>query len=49
MARPAYDRAARLRLAYDELFAKQLAMALVRENTRRQKGRSYGVEGHYLE
>jgi len=39
----------RQRLAYDELFAKQLAMALVRENTRRQKGRSYGVEGHYLD
>lgn len=32
---------ARLRLAYDELFAKQLAMALVRENTRRQSGRRF--------
>lgn len=39
----------RQRLAYDELFAKQLAMALVRENTRRQKGRSYDVAGHYLD
>ncbi len=39
----------RQRLAYDELFAKQLAMALVRENTRRQKGRSYDVKGHYLD
>ncbi len=39
----------RQRLAYDELFAKQLAMALVRENTRRQTGRSYDVKGHYLD
>ena len=39
----------RQRLAYDELFAKQLAMALVRKKTRRQKGRQYDVNGHYLE
>ncbi len=38
----------RLRLAYDELFAKQLAMALVRENTRRSKGRSLKTNGHYV-
>ncbi len=39
----------RKRLAYDELFAKQLAMAIVRENTRRQSGRSYDTKGHYLD
>ena len=39
----------RKRLAYDELFAKQLAMAMVRENTRRQSGRSYDTKGHYLD
>lgn len=38
----------RLRLAYDELFAKQLAMALVRENTRRQKGRAFEAKGDYI-
>lgn len=31
---------ARERLAYDELFANQLAMALVRQDTRRRKGRA---------
>lgn len=40
---------ARLRLAYDELFAKQLAMALVRENTRRQAGRAFDVPGTYVQ
>ena len=40
---------ARRRLAYDELFAKQLAMALVRENTRRQSGRSYDTPGRYVD
>ncbi len=40
---------ARLRLAYDELLAKQLAMALVRENTRRQAGRSFDGPGQYVD
>jgi ATP-dependent DNA helicase RecG len=31
---------ARMRLAYDELLANQLALALVRDNTRRQPGRA---------
>jgi ATP-dependent DNA helicase RecG len=39
----------RQRLAYDELFAKQLAMAIVRETTRRQAGREYATPGHYLD
>ena len=39
----------RLRLAYDELFAKQLAMALVRENTRRAKGRPLKATGQYVD
>ncbi len=39
----------RQRLAYDELFAKQLAMALVRENTRRAEGQSYASKGHYVQ
>lgn len=41
--------AARQRLAYDELLAKQLAMALVRENTRRQSGRAFEAKGTYVE
>lgn len=40
---------ARLRLAYDELLAKQLAMALVRENTRRQAGRPFDAKGDYVQ
>ena len=40
---------ARTRLAYDELFAKQLAMALVRENTRRRSGRAFDVPGTYVD
>ena len=43
------DAPPRLRLAYDELFAKQLAMALVRENTRRAKGRSLKTSGQYVD
>ena len=39
----------RLRLAYDELFAKQLAMALVRENTRKANGRSLKATGQYVD
>ena len=36
---------ARARLAYDELLANQLTMALVRNRTRKQKGRSYQGTG----
>ena len=43
------DAPPRLRLAYDELFAKQLAMALVRENTHRAKGRSLKTSGQYVD
>ncbi|MDB2437539.1 ATP-dependent DNA helicase RecG [Hellea sp.] len=43
------DAPPRLRLAYDELFAKQLAMALVRENTRRAKGRPLTATGQYVD
>ncbi|MEP1230218.1 MAG: ATP-dependent DNA helicase RecG [Litorimonas sp.] len=39
----------RRRLAYDELFAKQLAMALVRENNRAMKGQTLKSEGTYVE
>ncbi len=39
----------RQRLAYDELLAKQLAMALVRENTRRQSGRAFNTSGAYVD
>lgn len=43
------DAPPRLRLAYDELFAKQLAMALVRETTRRSKGRSLKTSERYVD
>ena len=36
------------RLAYDELFAKQLAMALVRERTRALKGAALSATGEYV-
>ena len=36
----------RMRLAYDELLANQLALALIRENTRRQAGRALKGDGH---
>jgi len=39
----------RRRLAYDELFAKQLAMALVRESNRAMKGQNLKSEGTYVE
>ncbi len=39
----------RRRLAYDELFARQLALALVREQTRNQSGRSFKGAGHFVE
>ena len=41
--------AMRQRLAYDELLAKQLAIALVRENTLRQSGRSFETTGQYID
>lgn len=37
----------RQRLAYDELFARQLALALVREHTRSNSGRSFKAKGEY--
>jgi len=43
------DSPIRQRLAYDELFAKQLAMALIRERTRRESGRAYAVKGSYVD
>ena len=39
----------RERLAYDELLAKQLAMALVRETTRKRKGRAMNSKGDYVD
>ena len=38
----------RKRLAYDELFAKQLAMALVRERNRALKGEPLSAKGEYV-
>ena len=38
---------ARTRLAYDELLANQLALALVRDNVRRQPGRSLQGDGQH--
>ena len=43
------DAPPRLRLAYDELLAKQLAIAIVRENTRRSKGRALQASGQYVD
>ena len=40
---------ARMRLAYDELLANQLALALVRDNVRRQPGRSLKGDGRLRE
>ncbi|RMF10676.1 MAG: ATP-dependent DNA helicase RecG [Alphaproteobacteria bacterium] len=37
---------ARARLAYDELLANQLALALVRERLRKRKGRAFTGDGH---
>lgn len=39
----------RARLAYDELFAKQLAIALVRESTRKASGRVFVTQGEYVD
>jgi ATP-dependent DNA helicase RecG len=38
----------RRRLAYDELLAKQLALALAREHAKRQKGRAFEASGEYV-
>ncbi len=43
------DSPPRRRLAYDELFAKQLAMALVRERNRGQGGRALSAKGDYVQ
>lgn len=43
------DSPVRKRLAYDELFAKQLAIALVREDTRRSQGREMKHNASYVE
>ena len=40
------DHPARSRLAYDELLASQLALALVRASNKRQKGRIHAGDGH---
>ncbi len=39
------DAAARARLAYDEVFANQLAMTLVRADTRKRRGRALAGDG----
>ncbi|UVO49548.1 ATP-dependent DNA helicase RecG [Sphingomonas sp. SUN019] len=39
------DAKARERLAYDEVFANQLALALVRQDTRRRRGRALAGDG----
>jgi len=39
----------RSRMAYDELLARQLALALMREHTRRQNGRSFQAAGEYVQ
>ena len=43
------DSPVRRRLAYDEIFAKQLAMALVRERNRGTGGRALSAKGDYVE
>ena len=40
---------ARQRLAYDELFSNQLALALTREHARKQKGRRFEAKGAYVD
>ncbi|MGH6877769.1 MAG: DEAD/DEAH box helicase, partial [Rhizomicrobium sp.] len=40
---------ARARLAYDELLANQLALALIRKRLRVRKGRALGGDGHLVE
>lgn len=42
------DSIARRRLAYDELFAKQLALALVRAQNRTRYGRAFTAKGDYV-
>ncbi|USI73048.1 ATP-dependent DNA helicase RecG [Sphingomonas morindae] len=41
------DEAARARLAYDEVFANQLALMLVRASTRRRRGRPLAGDGRH--
>jgi len=43
------DAPIRMRLAYDEILAKQLALALVRETTRRRKGKALEAKGTYVD
>ena len=43
------DSPVRRRLAYDEIFAKQLAMALVRERNRGTGGRALSAKGDYVQ
>ncbi len=43
------DAPARTRLAYDEILAKQLTLALVRESSRRRSGKALEAEGTYVE
>ena len=43
------DSPVRRRLAYDELFARQLAMALLRERARTRHGRAYAASGEYVD
>ncbi len=38
----------RRRLAYDEFFARQLALAIVREHVRRQNGRKFSAKGEFV-
>jgi ATP-dependent DNA helicase RecG len=47
-ANPADDKA-RARLAYDEIFANQLALSLVRESSRSRKGRALEADGRLRE
>ena len=43
------DAPVRMRLAYDEILAKQLTIALVRESTRKRSGMALKAKGSYVE
>lgn len=43
------DSPPRMRLAYDEILAKQLALALVRESTRKRKGSALKADRRYVQ
>lgn len=43
------DAPVRMRLAYDEILAKQLTLALVRESTRKRSGMALKAKGSYVE